>query len=365
MLPGVRRAAALTCVCVVSGCGLGLSGLQASSVDTSDDDAASADSDSGSGGDDASRPPPPGHPDAGRVAARDASTDAGPTAPTTPNACTNSSGPCVVVPSGWSLVAFAPAQTSACPAGFDSSPAEDLVEGPTATGGCSCGTCSVTQPPSCAAGSIAVMYDTDGSGTCNKVAMPSPLGNSPAGSCGTDIYQGDYSIYDIQYTAPAPSGGTCAAPGVKDTGALTYTSQDRVCQANDAHAAGCDGGVCRPDISAPYAACIAAPGDVACPSGPLSVAHAIGASGSFSCADCACTMSGTCSGTLTLYTDATCTTGPYAISTDVCVGISSAATYRAYRYSGGTAKGVTCEDAAPGPAQNIALTDPQTVCCAK
>jgi hypothetical protein len=354
-----------------TGCTLGLAGLEAPGVDgsastTTGPDA--SDLDQASLGDDASSP---SHPiprgDAGGpgLGSHDASTpDSPPVGPAPPDACTNAAGPCVVVPSGWALVAFAPSQATSCPAGFDAAPAQNVVEGPQASGACGCGACSVTQPPSCASGAIAVAYDKDFSGSCDLVAMPSPLGNAPAGSCGTDIYQGSYATFDVRYAAPAPSGGACTSPGVQMSGGVTYASQDRVCQSGGPQAASCDGGVCRPTVAGPYAACIAAPGAVACPPGSLSVAHQVGTSASLSCADCSCAVTASCSGTLTLYTDTTCTTGPYAISTDVCVGISSAATYKAYEYTGAAAKDVGCQAGTPAAAQSIALADEQTVCCA-
>ncbi len=157
--------------------------------------------------------------------------DASPPDGSGPNPCTNAVGPCAVVPAGWTLVARAPAQSSPCPAGFDGTSPSDVVEGPSVAGGCSCGACSVTATPTCNAGTIAVSYDTNTSpaaGTCSTVANPSPLGNTPAGSCGTDIYQGDYSTYDVRYAAPAPSGGTCSAPGVQNSAAISYAARGRL-----------------------------------------------------------------------------------------------------------------------------------------
>ncbi len=357
---------------LVAGCSVGLGGL-ASPVDDDGttpiveaDAATSADASESDGN---ARPTKPGgHPDATAPGnpIPDASNDAPKAVPPPPGACPNDAAPCIGVPSGWTLVAFAPAQASPCPTGFETAPSQDLVEGPSAANACSCGACTVTQQPSCAAGAINVMYDEDFSGTCGTVAMPSPLGNSPAGACGTDIYQGSYATFDVKYAAPPPSGGTCTAPGMASgNGAVTYASRDRLCQPNSAQAENCDAGFCQPDLSGPYAGCIEAPGDVACPPGPLSVAHKVGTSASVSCADCACVVSGTCSGTLTLYTDTACKKAPYAISTDVCVSVSSAATYKAYQYTGGKTKTVTCEAAAPGAAQNVALAGEQTVCCAQ
>jgi hypothetical protein len=370
MLAGVRRAVALGGMWLGTGCTLGLGGLEAAGGDGSAPTTTGPDAsglDEASPGDDAS---PPSHPivggDAGRPGSgnHDASTpDGPPVGPAPPDGCTNAAGPCVVVPSGWALVAFAPSQASSCPSGFDAAPAQDLVEGPQATGACGCGACSVTAPPSCAAGAIAVAYDEDFSGTCDLVAMPSPLGNSPPGSCGTDIYQGSYATFDARYAAPGPSGGACTSAGVQTSGGVTYAAQDRLCQPTGSQAASCDGGVCRPTLAGPYAACIATPGAVACPPGSLSVSHDVGTSASLSCAACSCSVTGTCSGTLTLYTNTTCTTGPYAISTDVCVAISSAATYKAYKYTAAAAKDVGCQAGAPASA-NVALAGEQTVCCA-
>ena len=51
-------------------------------------------------------------------------------------------------------------------------------------------------------------------------------------------------------------------------------------------------------------------------------------------------------------------------STDVCVGISSEASFKAYRYVGATPTMTSCQAAAPGAAQNVALTGEQTICCA-
>ncbi len=372
MLPGVCRAAGLGASWLVAGCSLGVGGLAASNdanLSTADSDAAAADPDDAANiapprsrpSDDASDP----HPAASDAATVDASTSSVKDSAAPPSGCANSAGPCVAVPSGWTLVAYAPAQASPCPTGFDTAPSQDLLEGPNVTAACGCGACTVTQQPSCTSGAIAVTYDTDFSGTCNQVAMPSPLGNTPAGACGTDIYQGSYAKYDVQYAAPPPTGGACTSAGVQKNGSVTYASKDRVCQPNDAQASNCSGGVCQPKISGPYAACIAAPGAVACPAGPLSVAHQAAASAAVTCADCSCSVTSTCSGTLTLYTDTACKSGSYAISTDVCVGISSAATYKAYEYTGAAPKSVACEAGVPNPAQSVTLAGEQTICCAQ
>ena len=116
-------------------------------------------------------------------------------------------GDCIVVPSGWTLVAFAPTQASPCPSGF--AQPTGVVEGPSATSACECGTCGVTTQPSCAGGPIKVLYDTitsAGAGTCDLPGTVTPLGNSPAGTCLTDLYKGDYTIDDLEYEPSGPSG---------------------------------------------------------------------------------------------------------------------------------------------------------------
>jgi hypothetical protein len=127
----------------------------------------------------------------------------------------------------------------------------------------------------------------------------------------------------------------------------------------------CAGTSCHPNLTGSYEACIVAPGDVACPPGPYTVARAVGSSGSFTCADCACKITSTCSGTLTLYSDANCQKGAYPIATGVCVGVSSSATFEAYEYKADPPAKVSCQAAAPAAAQNVALVEPETVCCAK
>jgi hypothetical protein len=366
MLRRVRRAASVAAIAIVAGCTIGVQGLEEQGAPLAED--------SGPAGDDAGpakHPPSPGGgKDAGvkdsggaprpydggpMTSLHDAGTDA----------CDGSSAcdqPAIDVPAGWSLVAFATMQAASCPAGFDDVAPTDVIEGPTAAGACSCGACQITTAPTCASGVVNVTYDNANSayaGTCNQVANPSPLSNSPAGTCLTDIYQGSYATYDVRYAAPAPSGGACNAPGVKNTGGITYAGRDRLCTV----AASCSGAACGANLPAPYQACIAADGDVACPAGPWSAAHHVGTSTSFDCASCTCAVSATCSGTLTLYTDKTCTKSPYAVSTDVCVGISSSATFTAYKYAGAAPKNVACQVTGTPAMPDLALVGEQTICC--
>jgi hypothetical protein len=309
--------------------------------------------------DDSDQPPPPPPSDASMTMPP---MDGGPVMGT---GCAGGGKGCVAVPPGWSLVAFAPSQSSPCPTGFDMAAATDLVEGPTAAGACGCGACSVTTAPNCASGTIGVTFDYDTTvyaGTCYMAATPATLSNSPPGSCLTDIYNGDYSTYDAKYTSPAPSGGVCSAPAVNNAGALTYAARDRACTPDSDAAAGCSGDQCQPALSGAYQACIASPGSVTCPPGPLAVAHHVGTSATATCEACPCTISGTCTGTMTLFTDVNCKKGATSVPANTCEFVGTG-NYKAYEYAGGNPKNVACKaGAAPAPA--IALDSEATICCA-
>jgi hypothetical protein len=319
----------------------------------------------GAVGDDSSAPMP----DAGPGLDATPPSDAGGAVPEGGNPCAGSGSACVVVPGGWTLVAFASSQATACPAGFGDT--TNLVENPSGANACGCGTCSTTTPPTCNAGTVGVTYDVALSvdvGTCDDVGTPPALANSPAGGCGTDLdTEADYEELDLQFKAPPASGGVCGAPGVPGT--LTFGAYDRSCAPASAAAANCAGGACSPTLAPPYQACITpeSAGVVACPAGALGVQHVVGTAASFSCSACPCTVSGTCSaGTLTLYPNADCGHTGTAFTTGDCTNVALSTTsssFGSYRFRGGTASAITCA-ATPGVAEDVTLTNETTICCA-
>ncbi len=284
--------------------------------------------------------------------------------------CGNSGNPCITVPAGWTLVAFATSRGTACPAGFTGQ-TTNLVEGPTTTASaCSCGACSVTTPPSCASGQIPVHYDstlTAGKGTCDLVAVPGtgPLANSPAGGCGTDLYQGSYVDFDISYTSPAATGGACAVPGTASGMGVTYASQDLACAPTSASSANCTGNTCAPNLTGPFAACIMTSGVVACPAGPLSAARTVGTSATATCSACGCSVAATCQGTVTVYSDDNCKDSPYSVPADgSCNPIyKQGQSYNSYIYTGGTPH-TTCTPSGSSTVQSTTLVNEATICCA-
>jgi hypothetical protein len=279
-------------------------------------------------------------------------------------------GSCFAVPVGWTVVAFAPTQAAACPPGFGQS--ADLVEGPDATNACGCGTCQVTTQPSCASGPIQVFFDNVSSadaGTCNLAGSVTPLGNSPAGTCLTDLYQGSYRLFDLEYVPSGPSGGACASPGAAALGNLTYAARDRTCTPSSAPPAGCNGMVCTATPAGPYTGCITAPGDVACPSGPLTARHLVGTDTSFDCAACACTVTGDCTGTVTLFSDTQCKGAPLAVPADGSCNMvrglgTPAASYNSYSYQANAPTQVDCSASGSSSPESVALTNEATICCA-
>ena len=368
MLPSVRRAASLGALLLGAGCTLGLQGTGAAPGDDASTSPSGSDASDGQEPDSDSGMGPGGHAptDAGVASSDGSNPGTGDSGGPASTVCPGGPGAsCVVVPAGWSLVAFSASQSAPCPSGFDSS--GDVIEGPAAAGACSCAACSVTTPPTCNSGPLPVSYDYDttaAAGTCYMTASPSPLSNSPAGACLTDIYQGDYSTYDARYDAPPASGGACAAPGVSNAGAVTYAARDRICESSSPASAGCTGNVCRPMVSGGYQACVAIAGEAACPPGPLSVAHRIGASATATCPDCGCTVTAACSGTITLYTDTSCKKGGTSLATGVCQFVGDEA-YKAYVYVGGSPQKVACQAMPSSSGPVVSLVSETTVCCAQ
>ncbi|HLK38135.1 MAG TPA: hypothetical protein VKU41_15340 [Polyangiaceae bacterium] len=276
-------------------------------------------------------------------------------------------GPCLVTPNGWTPVAFLPmpsSTTAACPAGFG--PATAFVESPSAgAGACTCGGCNVIQPPSCDA-PIDVHYDnssSSGAGTCSVMAS---AGTTPLhvtdGGCGTDLFPGSYAGFDLKYTLPAATGGTCTADGKPTGSGVTYGAHSLGCLPEGN---ACDAGAC--PIPAPFKACIMTAGEAACPAGPMTDRHLVGTGAAVSCSTCTtCTLSAGCTGTVSLYPDGACKQKmPYAVVADGhCDPIyQQNQTYKSYTFAPAPPTNVTCQ-ASGSTAQGVSLASEATVCCA-
>ncbi len=278
--------------------------------------------------------------------------------------CTpNGTVSCFAPPSGWTVVAFAPgAQTAACPAPF-SATQSDVEEGPTANNACRCDPCTVTSPPSCVTGSIGSAYDSDALHLC--LLPGNTIANSPGGGC----IAGNYNIApDVKLTPPGAAGGGCTSTLSKHKEAFTFAAKGRACAASSPASAGCTNGICAPaKPPAPFAICIALPGvQAVCPS-PFTVKHVVGTDVTFDCAaQCGCTVSAQCSGSLSFYSDDQCMDNAIAIAADDGCHPSGASQgmYRSYKYRA-SATNVACASVAPAPPANVQLVGMTTICCAQ
>jgi hypothetical protein len=271
---------------------------------------------------------------------------------------------CYVVPSGWTLVAFAGNQTTACPA---QSAQANVFEGPNANSACGCN-CDVTTPPTCPP-TLNVTYDAFHNNQCNG-GMGTPPTMPESSSCSTQLYTGmgtfavGYQSLDLAYTPDPPTGGACSASAIP-MGSVTYAAQDRICTPNTEP---CSGGECMPSFGAGLQVCISASGSQACPSSTFSVQHVVGGAATYTCSGSACTcnlVTGTCSGTATLYVNNDCTGGTLTIPADgMCHNESKAGsnTYQSFKYEANPLSS-TCTTGGTATAQNVALSNPQTVCC--
>jgi hypothetical protein len=293
--------------------------------------------------------------------------DSGGPPPPPPIPCDASAG-CYVLPTGWSIIAFASNQTAACPDGFALAAPNDLVESPTA-GGCTCsGPCTVGTAPTCASGAITAGYDVNnpiGSNTCGTPA--STQNNDPPGGCDTDVYTGSFTGLDLKFNPPPASGGQCSSPG-QASGMVTYGAQDRACQPDSTQSAGCTGDACSPNVPAPYAACLVHGGNVACPAGvPFTVQHTVGSGATVVCTDCDCAITADCSGTVEFFTDTACSKGELDIGADggCQSGVPASITptmFGSYKYVANAPANVACTP--NGTSTGTAtLTHEQTICC--
>lgn len=295
-----------------------------------------------------------------------------------PPPCTTANG-CYVIPAGgWQLVPFATYTSTApsCPTGFTNAPPNNLVEGPNLSSLCSCGTCSVMGPATCT-GAVSDFYDIrfggGAAGSCGTAGMPAQNSNSPAGQCGTDLYNGgtgigdlSYKNLDLKYVTPTTVTGQCTSKGTATT-SPSYAETDRSCTADNAQSGGCNGNQCTPGFASPFQVCVAKTGVQTCPGAPFTAQHLVGTSVTFTCTDCGCGVTGTCSGgTMKLFTDNACKNGELDVPADGTCHDPSAGSdsYGSYQYVANAPSNVSCQSSGSSDPQNATLANEQTICCA-
>ena len=255
-----------------------------------------------------------------------------------------------VVPAGWVRVGYAPDRSTPCPSGFLE--ADIMTDAAIQADACTCGACQVTTPPSCDAGAVKT-YNTSPSGTCNEAGLI--LANSPAGQCAKIFPNGEPASAGTSFEGapPPPVGGACSRAAALDTSKVQW-AEGRICLPMETT---CDSEVCAG--IAPFSECVLSEGNKQCPA-PFSTRYVTGTNDDVKCEACGCTLSSACKGTLTVYTDKTCTAGGFDLPVDgFCYAVSSPYSYYTYKYTG-EVKLMKCADEPPVQASVIPA---QTLCC--
>jgi hypothetical protein len=228
---------------------------------------------------------------------------------------------------------------------------------------CSC-SCSATSAPSCEQGSISVKAGPD-----SACSAAGPLGYpASGGACNAQMIN---PAAFAQAVPPMATGGTCA-PSAMTTRPSTGATQGQVCTGEKAFGAGCTGGQeeCAL-VPAGYQACIHHGGaNMACPAGPYSTAHAVGAlQDTRGCAACACSPpTATCSpGSWAFYMNSGCTGTPGLTLTanGACNATNNQATtpYQSNQFSSSPGSVDCAQPAPPSPTGTVQLGGQDTLCC--
>jgi hypothetical protein len=263
------------------------------------------------------------------------------------------------LPVGFTLVALGP-KGQPCPATF-TAPA-DLHESPVAgAGACGCG-CNVTSPPNCPkfGNGMVTTFGAAGAGTCPNSGGTTSLG------CGTDGYLGAFGAgNEHRYAPPGPNGGTCGTSPTNDSSKVSTTDL-RVCAASVVPT--CDAKVCPPSLAAPFIACIASNGDVACPK-TFPTKHLAGTSVNLTCSggNCGCSVTATCTGKLSFFTATDCTGTAEFVAVvdgncDPTVSTPPGASYGSHRYDPNGPTNVGCTTTGSTTAAT-SLANEATICC--
>jgi hypothetical protein len=261
-------------------------------------------------------------------------------------------GPCVTsIPAGWSLVILEQARDP-CPAALTP---HDLVGDPQAmAGACSC-TCTITTQPSCTSGTLQGSFgNASGSAACSTKVLALPI----SGSGCTQLQPGGQAPTSIAIDALPSTGGACTFSAVGNT-TLVATTNVRTC---DVAGPGSEG-VCAGSPPAGFSACIAAAGEMACPSGsPFASRTVLAASETLVCTACTgCTVNGNCSSPLvTYYSDYLCNNPVATFPADgACTQPNWNGNLAGVEYHAS----VQASCAATGSTATFQAASPQTVCC--
>ncbi len=276
-------------------------------------------------------------------------------------ACTASA-----IPSGWTLVAFSARTRPVCPAMYGAEQAiVSGVDGGADTCGCTCSGSSGTCVGTASYNGYPNACSTNASGV--NVAV----NNGACGALGTTITSGDYYQLYFASTAQAQQGACTGAGKITAAPAPTF-SAGATC-ASPAHlGAGCSAGVCAPPTGTTFAACIAHPGTIACPTFGFTqqVLASTGSPGYVdgrTCGACPCATSITC-GTVSnvaLFPNGNCSGGAaYNINTG-CQLANSTTGIGSYEVAYANGGNPSCQPTGASPPGGSVKLDSNvvTICC--
>jgi len=254
------------------------------------------------------------------------------------DACTEAS--CGTMPAGAKRVALID-RAFACPPGFK---ATDVLEG-TGGNGCTC-SCGLTGGGTCpATGALTTAYGDSGS-------CPTPgatLYPAGSGTCTALGFSGALHT-SFKATPPAPYGGSCAPTPTTDKSAVTRPR--RLCEPL---AGTCAGPIC----GSSFTECIEYAG--ACPSA-FPNARPVGTDAVVTCPACICSVSTTCSGTISFFSGNGCGGSATKLTVDGTCVSSATDTVGSYQYVPDPAKSV-CKPSFSAAAGTRTLIGQKNLCC--
>ncbi len=196
-------------------------------------------------------------------------------------------------PPGWSAAYYEPLR-GACPSGTTS---HDVVTGGDAgAGACTCA-CSVTSAVGCETGTLQLAGGT--ASTCGGATTSVGVASEFCAPLSATMTMPAYMA-----VAALPPSGTCSATATAHPG--TVAEDDvRWCEVGDA---GEPAGACGAAAPSGFSACIAHPGDVACPgAGPFTARVVVADDFSLTCSACSCAVTGSCGrATVAFFSDQSC-----------------------------------------------------------
>jgi hypothetical protein len=283
--------------------------------------------------------------------------------------CTTAGFACsaAAIPSGWSLVAFNSMARPVCPTSYGAEQAIiSDVDGGVDTCACTC-----SGSPAVCAGT-ASYNDYPNACTDGQTGVNVAVNNGACTPISTAITTGNYYQLYFASTAQAQQG-SCSGTGKVTAAPPPTLSAGATCAAPAQLGAGCAAGVCVPPTGMGFAACIAHPGSVACPTFGFTRQSLVstGTPGYVdmrACGPCPCATDLTC-GTVSnvaLFANGSCSGGAaYNINTG-CQLASGGASVGSYEVAFASDGGTTCQPTGPSaPTGSVGLdSHVETICCA-